>query len=289
MSSFLKWAGVLLCTMLVLTLAFALHSWYFRPLNINIFFERAFLQFMLEDPEAVSSLGVFAQFGYKGFDGRLTDVSPEHERKLAHMARNDLQTLHGYDRASLSPAKQLSYDVLEWFLEDQVAGEQWLEYDYPVNQLFGVQSSTPDFMVQIHPIGDERDVRNYIERLRGFRRKFEQVLAGLELRQARGIVPPAFVLSEVLAEMRAFIAVPPTDNVLYVNLKDKMARIGGLSAAHRADLLSMAAQAVQADVYPAYRALIDFFARQQTLVTGNDGVWHLPDGDRYYDYLVRSH
>ena len=122
-----------------------MQSWYFRPLSIGIFFERAFIQFVLEDPEAISSLGVFEQLGYKGFDGMLTDVSPAHERKLAKMARDDLDTLHGYDRASLSPSHQLSYDVLEWFLQDLVEGQRWLFHDYPVNQLFGVQSSTPDF------------------------------------------------------------------------------------------------------------------------------------------------
>jgi len=49
--------------------------------------------------------------------------------------------------ASLSPSHQLSYDVLEWFLQDLVEGQRWLFHDYPVNQLFGVQSSTPDFLV----------------------------------------------------------------------------------------------------------------------------------------------
>src|SRR5262249_15507235 len=153
----LKRLAGLTALLLVLAVALALQSWYFRPPLISIFFERAFLQFMLEDPEAVSSLGIFEQLGYKGFDGQLTDVSPEHERKLARMAREDLQTLHGYDRASLSPSNQLSYDVLDWFLKDLVEGQRWLFYDYPVNQLFGVQSSTPDFLVQIHPIGDKRD------------------------------------------------------------------------------------------------------------------------------------
>ena len=171
----------------ILALGLAVQSWYFRPLAIGIFFERAFLQFLLEDPEAVSSLGVFEQLGYKGFDGMLTDVSPAHEQKLAQMARDDLATLHGYDRSSLSPSHQLSYDVLEWFLQDLVDGRRWLFYDYPVNQLFGVQSSTADFMVQIHPIGDQRDVRNYISRLTAFDRKFEQLLQGLRLRESMGI------------------------------------------------------------------------------------------------------
>src|SRR5215468_3718283 len=85
MKTALKWLAGLTGAVIVLALFLAVQSWYFRPPLISIFFERAFLQFMLEDPEAVSSLGIFEQLGYKGFDGMLTDVSPEHERKLARM------------------------------------------------------------------------------------------------------------------------------------------------------------------------------------------------------------
>ena len=83
----LKWLAGLSAAVIVVALGLLVQSWYFRPPLISIFFGRAFLQFMLEDPEAVSSLGIFEQLGYKGFDGKLTDVSPEHELKLARMAR----------------------------------------------------------------------------------------------------------------------------------------------------------------------------------------------------------
>jgi len=285
----LQWLGGLAGVAVLLAIALAVHSWYFRPLFIDIFFERAFLQFVLEDPEAVSSLGVFEQLGYTGFDGMLTDVSPAHERKLAKMARDDLATLHGYDRSTLSPSRQLSYDVLEWFLQDLVEGQRWLFHDYPVNQLFGVQSSTADFMVRIHPIGGQRDIRNYIRRLEAFGTKFGQLLEGLRLRQSLGVVPPKFVIARVLAEMRAFIAVPARENILYTNLRDKAARLRTLAPADRARLLAQAEQAIAHEVYPAYGRLIAFFEQLQPTVTEDYGVWKLPQGDSYYDHLIRSH
>lgn len=285
----LKWLAGLISALVVLTLALAVQSWYFRPLFISFFFERAFLQFLLEDPEAVSTLGTFEAFGYKGFDSQLTDVSPTHEEKLARMAREDLVTLRGYDRSALSPSNQLSYDVLEWFLQDLVEGQRWLYYDYPVNQLFGVQSSTPDFLVQVHLLADRQDVRNYIARLNGFQAKFDQLLEAVQLRQTRGIVPPKFVIERVLAEMRAFIAVPARDNVLYTNLRTKIAGVPGLSTAQRTQFLQDAAAAITDRVYPAYGRLIAFFERLQPKVTEDYGVWKLPDGDRYYDHLIRSH
>jgi len=284
-----QWPGSLVGLAVVLAIGAAVQSWYFRPLFIGIFFERAFLQFVLEDPEAVSSLGVFEQLGYKGFDGKLTDVSPAHEQKLAKMARDDLETLHGYARSSLSPSHQLSYDVLEWFLQDLVDGQRFLFHDYPVNQLFGVQSSTTDFMVQIHPIGDRRDVRNYISRLNAFATKFGQLLEGLRLRESHGVVPPKFVIERVLVEMRAFIAVAPRENILYTNLRDKLGRVGSLTAADRARQLAEAQVAIEQKVYPAYGRLIAFFTALQPKVTEDYGLWKLPEGDGYYDHLIRSH
>jgi uncharacterized protein (DUF885 family) len=285
----LKWLAALTGAAAILVVGLALHSWYFRPFGISIFFERAFIQFMLEDPEAVSSLGIFEQLGYKGFDGMLTDVSPAHEQKLAKMARDDLETLRKYDRPSLSRANQLSYDILEWFLQDLVEGQRWLFHDYPVNQLFGVQSSTPDFMVQIHPIGDRRDVHNYITRLAAFGRKFDQLLEGLRLRESKGIVPPKFVIERVLAEMRAFIAVPARENILYTNLRTKLARLALVPVAERSKLLADAQSAIEHGVYPAYGRLINYFERLQPQVTEDYGVWKLPDGNGYYDHLIRSH
>ena len=285
----MKWLAALTGAAAILAVGLAVHSWYFRPLGISIFFERAFIQFVLEDPEAVSSLGIFEQLGYKGFDGKLTDVSPAHEQKLAKMARDDLQTLRRYDRSSLSPANQLSYDILEWFLEDLVEGQRWLFYDYPVNQLFGVQSSTPDFMVQIHPIADRRDVHNYTARLTAFGRKFDQLLEGLRLRESKGIIPPRFVIERVLSEMRAFIAVPVRENILYTNLRAKLARVPAVPLAERAKLLADAQSAIEQSVYPAYRRLIGYFEHLQPQVTADYGVWKLPDGDSYYDHLIRSH
>jgi uncharacterized protein (DUF885 family) len=285
----LKWLAALSGAVAILALGLVVQSWYFRPFAISIFFERAFIQFMLEDPEAVSSLGIFEQLGYKGFDGKLTDVSPAHEQKLAKMARDDLETLRRYDRSSLSSADQLSYDILDWFLQDLVEGQRWLFHDYPVNQLFGVQSSTPDFMVQIHPIADRRDVHNYTARLTAFGRKFDQLLEGLRLRESKGIVPPKFVIERVLTEMRAFIAVPARENILYINLRTKLARVTAVPGSERSRLLADAQSAIEHSVYPAYGRLIDYFERLQPQVTADYGVWKLPDGDSYYDHLIRSH
>jgi uncharacterized protein (DUF885 family) len=285
----LKWTGGTLATLLLLAGALGVHSWYFRPFSSDIFFERVFIQFALKEPELLSDFGILHQLGYRGLDDELSDVSPAHAEEIARIVRRDLEQLHGYDRASLSRSRQLSYDVLDWYLTDEVANHRWLYHTYPVNQLFGEQSETPDFMVRIHPIADAEDARNYNKRLAAFSRKFAGLLEGLKLRESKGVVPPKFVIARVLEQMRAFVATPAQQSILYTNLRDKLAKLPSIPAGEQAKLLDDADKAIDEHVYPAYAQIIAFFEHLDSTVQDDYGVWKLPDGDAYYDFLVRHH
>ena len=59
----LKISGTLLLVVLVAGSLFLAHTWYFKPVNINLFFARTMLQIMLESPEMLSSLRVLEPLG----------------------------------------------------------------------------------------------------------------------------------------------------------------------------------------------------------------------------------
>ena len=45
-----KYFGVFLLTLLLLAGLFFIHVWYFKPYNINLFFGKTALKFVLESP-----------------------------------------------------------------------------------------------------------------------------------------------------------------------------------------------------------------------------------------------
>jgi uncharacterized protein (DUF885 family) len=284
-----KWAGGTLAGVLILAGALFVQVWYFRPFIIDIFFERLFVQFALAEPELISELGILRPTGYRGFDDELGDVSPAHTDDVTRLMQRGLKQLHGYDRASLSTAQQLSYDVLDWYLTDEVEGRRWANHNYPVNQFYGVHTDTPDFMVRAHPIEDAVDARNYNERLAAFPKKFAGLMEGLKLREAKGVVPPKFVITRALEQMRGFVATPVQQNILYTNLRDKLAKLTSVPSEEQASLLSDAQTTIEKQVYPAYHEVIAFFERLEKTTPDEYGAWKLPDGDAYYDYLARHH
>ena len=290
MRIWLKWLLRLIVLAIVLTGAFFVHVWYFKPYKIDWFYGRVFAQFALQSPELLSNMRILPPW-LDFYSDDLDDASPAHEAEMADMIKRDVETLHRYDRNALDREGQLSYDVLDYFLSTQVEGDAFRDHDFPVNQLSGIQSSLPNFMAQTHQVNNRHDADAYIERLDKFRTKFTQVLEGLKLREAKGVIPPQFTVEEVITQMGGFIAMPAKENMLYTSFKEKLDKIapGDLDAPTRDALLARAETSIERDVYPAYRLLIDYFKTLQPKAQGNFGAWHLPEGDAYYAWCVRMH
>lgn len=286
----LKWLLLSILTLLVLGAGFIAHTWYFKPVTLDLFYGRTFLKFALDNPELLSSLRLLEQVGLRFHNDDLADASPAQELRTAQRLKEDLATLRRYDREQLGFEEQLSYDVMDYFLAMFVKNDQFRHHNYPVNQLFGVQSSLPKFMIDTHAVNDVRDATDYIARLGKFGWKFDGVLEGLKQREAEGIIPPRFVVEKVLIEMKAFVGQPPEQNPLYVAFEQKLAKLDGdaLSQPRRTQLLTEAKTAIQQRVYPAYQSLIGYFEQLRPKATENHGVWALPQGDAYYALAIEQ-
>ena len=280
---------VVLLLSLAIGTGLAVQTWYFKPYSIDLFYNRVFLRAALMDPELLTRLRVLEPLSLEFHNDDLTDASPRHTEAQAKLMRDSLEVLEDYDRDALTDDQQLSYDVLHWYLKNQVEGERFIYHNYPVNQLFGVQSDLPSFMLSAHQIGHPEDARNYILRLSRFPEKFAGLIESLQLREQRRILPPRFAVDKVLEEMRAFIAVPPTEHVLYTNLSDKLAGLEDLPDGLGAALLEDAANEIEASVYPSYRQLIQYFERLRFKAAENHGVWALPSGSDFYNWTIAQH
>ncbi len=287
----LKWLGALLLLALVTAGLLAAHTWYFKPLSVNWFYGRVFLQFALDNPEMLSQMRLLEPIGLKGHNAELADESLANEDAQMAKLEDDYATFQSYDRESLTGQDQISYDIFDSFLGDQVRdGKRFRYHNFPINQMFGAQSDLPNFMANSHFVESERDARDYISRVGQFERKFDQILEGLKKRESLEIYPPRFTVQKVLAQMQAFIEVPADQHLLYVSFVEKLDKIppADLDDATRDSLKSELASAIDTSVYPAYRKLIAYHEELMSKATSNDGVWRLPDGDAFYAWRVRN-
>ena len=284
----LKWFLGIVAVALIVLAVFLINLIWFRPWSLNLFYEKVFAEVLFDHPELLSQLGLVEQFGITGHNGKLDDESPTQQQRDFARWRKDLAQLREYPLGRQSPSQKLSTHVLDWFLQDQVEGEKWQWHNYPVNQLFGVQNNFPSFMANSHRLLSPKDCEYYIMRLDALPKKFDQTLEGLKVREQKQILPPRFVVEEVLKEMSDFIAKPVSENILATSFKKRAAKIDKLTEQQRADFQARVENAITSHVYPAYQKLIDYFRELAPKTTTDDGVWKLPDGDAFYAYALRE-
>lgn len=288
MKRFLKWAGITAAGVVAVAAVLLVNAFCFRPFSLSEFFEVTFIKVALKDPELLSNMRLLEQFGVTFHNRYLTDVSPAHTQEMNDLIESGYQTLESYDRSALQGQTALSYDILHWFLKNQIEGIPFTWHSYPVNQMYGVQNELPRFMASIHYIGSVDDAEDYVTRLTKFGAKFDQLLEDLRLREGKNIIPPRFTVEEVLTEMKGFRGADPKANILYTSFAERLDKLDGVDAGTRERLEQAAAAQITGTVYPAYDRLIAYFEQLLSKALTNDGVWKLPNGDAYYDYMLRQ-
>lgn len=284
-----KILGLVVGVILITAAVFAVNLVWFRPCSLNLFYERIFIRFALERPELLTGIGIAERFGYRRHNAHLNDASVAFELRMQAQARKELADLRAYAVSRQTPSQRISTRILEWYLVDAVEGQKFAFHDYPVNQLQGIQLGQPDFMINRHRIADRTGAEHFLSRLGEWGRKFDQVIEGLRHREQLGILPPRFVVEKVLVGMRAFIALPATNHVLFLHFANKVDTLEGVPGTEKEVLKSRCVSAMTQEVYPAYRRLIDYVSALEPKTTGDDGVWKLPDGDAYYAQCLRSY
>lgn len=257
--------------------------------DVDAFFEDAFLTLALRDPEWVSDLALPKVLGFEFRHNTLTNISDVYQRETNEIERDALEQVRNLDRSQLTPDQALSADILEWYLDDRVRGQEFMYHDYRINFIDGVQVWFIDFMADIHPVTNLQEAEDYIVRLERVEKKFDQLLEGLQIREEMGIIPPRWAV-ETIAGMTAGVASEPVQSSrLYVSFRAKVDALSDVDAATKQSLTNRAAAAIEDYVRPAYRKLAEYLRGLVSKAGTSDGVWMLPDGDAYYAYIVRHH
>jgi uncharacterized protein (DUF885 family) len=197
--------------------------------------------------------------------------------------------LEDFDRAALSPEDRISYDIYHWYLSDRLASQEFMYYDYPATYypITAVHDDLLQFFTDIHPIRDMHDVQDYVTRLYLVGDKIDQLLEGLKHRDQLGIQPPKFAVQwAVYGSLGEFIKTPARETRLYTALKEKIDPQSWGTPEGRKLLLDDAERAIDEVVLPAYRKLHAYLSDLDVYKDGDAGIWRLPQGDAYYDYLL---
>lgn len=254
-------------------------------MNIDHFFERVYIEFLWNDPEALSQTGVLKPFGFSQYESELSDVSPVATRRSANIGRTNLEMLEKYDTEKLSRDQKVSYDALHWFLRTGVAGEPFLFHDYPLTHISGAHLDVARFM-RNHPLETKTDIENYLKRLNAIGEKFGGLIDALEERRTQGIIAPTFILTKAHAFCDETANQQAEHSSFYTSFEQHLNGIGLLNPRSKQAFLDQCLSIVNENVLPAYKRLAAYLLQLERKSMSIAGVWQLPDGDKYYRFCL---
>src|SRR5437868_14493836 len=244
-----------------------------QPPDLDRFFQDFLEQWVRSEPETATAMRLFSGEEQDRLDGQLNDISNEAQHARVSRARAGLAQLGRFDAARFSPEQRLSADMLRWLLTDVINEEPFLDYRFPLNQFGGVQARLPSLLTDLHPMRNRRDAENYIARLQAVGGKLDQASAVMREHAARGIRPPAFILSETTEQMRRFIRPEPADNILLTSFAARLQKIESTGSIPVPALTGEARRIVADSVYPAYRRAIDGLTTLSAKANDDAGLW----------------
>ena len=275
---------------------------WFRPFNIEHFYDKVFIELALDSPELTTSMGIPVLYDLS--KDELNDISEEKQWESFNKMKEDYETLRSYDFENQSEENKLNTRILAFYLEGLKEGEPFFYHGYPVNQMGGVQNSLPSLLENSHKLRNESDAEAYITRLSKFDTKFYQLIENLKTSENKGIIPPKFVIDRVLDEMNGFIGVKKDSaaafqnsngalssvksNILYTNFELKIDKLDDLSPEQKSTYKKQVENEIETTVFGAYKSLIQYFEQLKGKATTDDGVWKLPNGEAYYRYMLKQ-
>jgi uncharacterized protein (DUF885 family) len=257
--------------------------------TIDDFFRDFTADWVRHSPTLATSSRYFTGDEQDSLERQLTPDTRDWKLDRIRRAREGLAELAGFKRTPLTPAHQVSVDLMEWQLNDLTDEEPFLDYTFPLEQMNGANVSLVETLTVRHPLVTERDAENYLAALKEVRARMEEAIAAAKRLEAGSVIPPKFILQATVKQMQGFSDPSPGQNPFVTVFIDKISGIKTLTDAKREQLRIAAEKTVGEQIYPAWKQAIAVLESQIPKSTDDAGLWRLKGGAEAYNYYLRHY
>ncbi len=202
------------------------------------------------------------------------------------------QQLIELEQGALSADTRLSYELLLHDIEQNLLFTPFEHHSYVLSQMGGWHTRIPNILINYQSINNIQEAHDYIERIKGVRHLFRDLINRLEEAEAAGIMAPQFVYPYVINAAQNVIQGAPFNNQgsspIWEDFNNKLDALN-LFATSEKVLLKKAKRALERSLLPAYSDLISFLQQQALRAPKQQVAKDLPQGEEYYQLLLQSH
>ncbi len=234
---------------------------------------------MEQAPTWASTLGDH-RFDDRWEDQSLAAIEARHAHDQQALAR-----LRAIDRAALSPADQLNFDLYARTLQTDLDGYRFRFFLLPLSQQGGIQDA--DSLLSSIRVSTPEDYKNWLARLEKLPAYIEQTTALMREGIKEHLLWPKVVMNRIPAQIAKQIVDKPEDSPFY---KPFLSLPASFSDEQRAGLTAQGSAVIRDQVIPAYRTFQKFFADEYLPACYDQvGAWQMPNGGEAYAFFARQH
>lgn len=228
-------------------------------------------------PEFASTIGDMR------FNDKISDYSVRERNEQIAREQVYLLRLAAIDTDGFSEQEKTSRELLMRDIADDQEAVDFKEWEMPVNQMGGIYSTYPQLVEQLK-FDTVKDYDDWIARLKAIPNAFDQVTTNMSIGIQDHRVPPKYLLTKTLEQVKQLAGQKAEESPLAMPLKKFPASI---PPAEQQRIKEEMLAVIGKQVLPAYTRFARFL-EVTYIPAGRDepGISSLPDGPRYYQFLI---
>ena len=246
-------------------------------------------------PESATALGLDkganAALKSRLSDGSWSAVTAEHGfaahqlKALSGLRDRGLSHQNRLIRDSVVYAMKLGADAAQFPYGDNTLSTAMSESSTPyvVSQQGGTYSGAAEFLDSQHAIETKADAEAYIARLHAVAISLDAETERVKRDAGLGVIAPDFILANALGQMNGQLSVAAAQSRFTQSIAGRT-KAKGIEGAFG----DRAAKIVESEIYPALSRQRDVLTANAAKAGHDAGVWRLPDGEAYYQWLLRQ-
>lgn len=233
------------------------------------------------------TLNTPSSYGITDYDITLGEVSNSTEASAQSEALQDYRSrLSKCNYDLLDTDSQLTYQILESYLETAEELSSYSLYTNSLTTIIGIQTQLP-ILFSEYTFSSEQDIKDYLELIKEVPDYFTWLLELEQEKADAGLFMSDKIAKDVIAECQTFIQ-NTNDNYLITTFSNRLEPIDDISETQKNAYIEENQQEVTEILIPAYQMLIDGLNSLLGKGKNEGGLCNLPEGKAYYELLVRA-
>jgi len=227
---------------------------------------------------------IFASFcGDHRYDDQLPSMTSENIENWRSRLQQFRTRQDEINPKDLLESDVLNYRIFSRLLDMEIAEISFKYHLLPVSRTAGFHLYLPDLSTFVSFTGF-KEYQDYINRLKGVGRYFDDHIELMREGIRRGFLPPEITLEGIESGMEPHIVDDPRDSAFYLPFKEMP---DTMELAEQQSLSKQACEAIQDSVIPGYQKLLsfikdDYLPAARSSISAED----LPDGKAFYQHRI---